>query len=102
MTVSLLITARTVKDAMVVADSAIFKNSQGADYVVIAGMDNRSEITTVETGIRSHSQVQIVSGVIVGDPVITSGGYGLPDKALIRVESEKEDAAGDNQEKDKD
>jgi HlyD family secretion protein len=102
MTVSLLITARTVKDAMVVADSAIFKNSQGADYVVIAGMDNRSEITTVETGIRSHGQVQIVSGVIVGDPVITSGGYGLPDKALIRVESEKEDAAGDNQEKDKD
>ncbi len=38
----------------------------------------------------------------MGDPVITSGGYGLPDKAQIQVESDKDKAAGDNQEKDKD
>jgi multidrug efflux pump subunit AcrA (membrane-fusion protein) len=102
MTVSLLITARTVKDAVVVSDSAVFKNSEGADYVVIAGVDNHAEFTPVEIGIRGHGQVQIISGVIVGDPVITSGAYGLPNKALIQVESAKEEPAGENQEKDKD
>jgi len=102
MTVLLLITARTVKDAVVVPDSAVFKNSEGLDYVVIAGNDNHAEFVPVQTGIRAHNQVQIVSGVKPGDPVITSGGYGLPDKAQIHVESEKDDAAGKDQDKEKD
>jgi HlyD family secretion protein len=102
MAVSLLITARTVNDAVVVADSAVFKNSEGADYVVMAGMDNHAEFMPVQTGIRGHGKVQIISGVIVGDPVITSGGYGLPDKAQIHVEADKTEAVGADQEKDKD
>jgi HlyD family secretion protein len=101
-TVSLLITAQTVKDAVVVPDSAVFKNSEGADYVVLAGIDNHAEFMPVQAGIRGKGQIQIVNGVMAGDPIITSGAYGLPDKAQIHVESEKNDAAGKTQEKDKD
>jgi HlyD family secretion protein len=102
MTVSLLITTQTVKDAVVVPDSALFKNSEGVDYIVLAGIDNHAEFMPVQIGIRGKGQIQIINGVMAGDPIITSGAYGLPDKALIQVESEKDDAAGKNQEKDKD
>lgn len=102
MTVSVSITARAVKDTIVVPESSVFKNSEGGDYVVIAGFDGHAEFAPVHVGIRSHGSVQIVSGVMAGDPVITSGGYGLPEKALIHVEQNKTDAQDSPHDKDKD
>jgi hypothetical protein len=36
-------------------------------------------------GIRAADAVQILSGVNVGDAVISSGGYGLPDGTAIKT-----------------
>ena len=51
--------------------------------------------------MRNTEFTQIVSGVIAGEPVITSGGYALPDNTQIKVvapdAAEKE--AGDKAEK---
>lgn len=88
MTVEVSMTAKTVKDAIVVPKSAVFRNAESAtDYVVLAGADHKSHWKTVQTGIRSENQVQIVAGINANDPVISSGGYALPDETKIKIEA---------------
>jgi membrane fusion protein (multidrug efflux system) len=88
---------------LVLPDSAVFKNNEG-DYVMVAGKDNHAESRPVQVGIRNGHSVQIVDGLKAGEPVITDGAYALPDKAAIKIESEKERpaAAKDKDDKEKD
>jgi HlyD family secretion protein len=87
MTVQLSITALSEKNVVVVPASAVSKNDDGADYVVLAGTDGHAHFKTVSTGIRNADLVQISEGINEGDPVITSGGYALPDKTQIKVDA---------------
>jgi HlyD family secretion protein len=87
MTVSVEATARTSKDALVVPLSALFKNADGAEYVLLAGKDDHAHQQIVKTGIRSEDSVQIESGIKEGDSVVVSGGYGVPDKTGIKIEA---------------
>jgi HlyD family secretion protein len=97
MTVDVSMTAKTAKDAVVVPASAVYKNSEGVNYALLAGSDNLAHQKVVVVGIRNSSLAQIISGINPGDPVITSGGYALPDKTQIRVEASAptEKEAGD-------
>lgn len=99
MTVHLEMTAKTVQDAVVVPTAAIFKNSEGVDYVLVAGGDDKAHIKTVKVGIRTTEAAQIVSGIKAQDSVITTGGYAVPDGTKIKIEksdaAEKAGAAGD-------
>ncbi|MFI5092830.1 MAG: efflux RND transporter periplasmic adaptor subunit [Candidatus Acidiferrum sp.] len=88
MTVEVSMTGKTVKDAIIVPVSAIFKNPEGGtDYVVLAGSDQKAHWKTVQIGVRHGDDVQIISGINAGDPVITSGGYALPDETKIKIEA---------------
>jgi multidrug efflux pump subunit AcrA (membrane-fusion protein) len=87
MSVEVSMTAKMVKDALVVPTAAIYKNSEGADYVLLAGSDGHAHLKTVQVGVRGAEFSQIVSGIIAGDPVIGSGGYALPDKTQIKIEA---------------
>src|SRR6266851_6910827 len=84
MSVELSMTAKTVKDALVVPTAAVFKNAEGADYVLLAGSDEKAHQKTVKLGIRNSDLTQIASGVNPGDPVITTGGYAVPDGTQIK------------------
>jgi len=86
MTVELSMTAKMVKDALVVPTPAIYKNSEGADYVLLAGSDEKAHQKTVRLGIRNSDLTQIASGINPGDPVITVGGYAVPDGTQIKIE----------------
>jgi multidrug efflux pump subunit AcrA (membrane-fusion protein) len=86
MTVEVSMTAKTVKDALVVPTPAVFKNSDGAEYVLLAGSDGHAHLKTVQAGVRNAEFTQIVSGIVAGDPVITTGGYALPDNTQVKVE----------------
>lgn len=79
--------AKTVEDAVVVPSAAIFKDSQGADFVVVAGPDQRAHQKKVQVGIRNHDVSQIVHGIDPGEPIITAGGYALPDNTKIKIET---------------
>jgi len=85
-TVTLSIIAETVKDAIVVPTSAVFKNPEGADIVLLAGSDGHAHVKAVQIGVRTADRTQIVSGIKVGDAVISSGGYALPDNTAIKIE----------------
>ena len=87
MSVEVSMTAKTVKDALVVPTPAVYKNSDGADYVLLAGSDNHAHLKTVQVGVRNSEFTQIATGVAAGDQVITTGGYALPDKTQIKIEA---------------
>ena len=100
MTVEVSMTAKTVKDALVVPTPAIFKNNEGAHYVVIAGSDSHAHVKAIQVGAHNPEFSQIASGVNPGEPIITSGGYALPDNTQIKIETpgadEKETGAKDD------
>lgn len=87
MTIQVSLTAKTVKDATLVPTSALFKSTEGADYVLLVGSDHLAHQKIVQVGIRNGGFAQIVSGINAGDPVITSGGYALPDKTQVKIEA---------------
>jgi len=84
-TVAIAMTAQRVNGAIVVPGAALLKNAEDTLYVLVAGSDGIAHAHTVEVGIRAADAVQILSGVSVGDAVITSGGYGLPDGTAIKT-----------------
>ena len=86
MTVSVEMTAKTVKDAIAVPTGAVFKNSDGAYYVLLAGADKKAHQKVVQLGVKDAERTQIASGIRAGDPVITSGGYAIPDGTAIQIE----------------
>ena len=102
--VQVAITAKTDKNAVVIPAGTVFKNPEGGDYVLLAGTDDKAHLKTVHVGIRNTESVEIASGIKEGDPVITSGGYAVPDGTKIKVEkpeaSEKEVTSGDDKDKD--
>jgi HlyD family secretion protein len=90
MTATLDIIAKTVKDAVVVPSVAIFKNADGAYYVLLAGSDNKAHQNLVQVGVKNADLTQIAGGIQTGDPVITTGGFAIPDGTAIRVEKPTE------------
>jgi len=97
MTVELSMTGKTVKDAVIVPAAAVFKNAEGGtDYVVLAGTDQKAHWKTVQVGVRNAEDAQIVSGVKEGDPIVSSGGYALPDNTKIKIEAAPAEKEGDD------
>jgi HlyD family secretion protein len=86
MSVSVEMAAKTVKDAVAVPSGAIFKRADGAHYVLLAGADQKAHQRLVQLGVSNANLTQITSGIDTGDPVITSGGYEVPDGTAIQVE----------------
>jgi RND family efflux transporter MFP subunit len=86
MTAEVSMLAKTIKDALVVPSSAVFKTPEGEDYVMVAGSDEHAHQKIIRVGIRNGDRVQIVSGLDAGEKVIASGGYGLPDKTQIKLQ----------------
>jgi len=88
--VQLSLTAKTVKDALVVPAAAVISAADGSSAVMVAGGDGRAHQETVKLGIRQDDDVQILEGVAPGDKVVATGAYGLPDNTKIRVETPSE------------
>ena len=87
MNVSVEAVANSVKNALVVPASAVYKNPEAGDYVLLAGSDGKAHLEKVKVGIRSKELVEIESGLKEGDSVITAGGYALPDGTKIKIEA---------------
>ena len=78
--------AQTVPDALVIPAAGLLTAQDGSTTVMVAGTDGRAHQTTVRVGIRQGEKVQIVEGLKVGDRVVGTGAYGLPDNARITAE----------------
>jgi HlyD family secretion protein len=78
--------AQTLKDALVVPAASVITTPDGNSAVMLAGSDGKAHQKAVKLGIRQGDDVQIVDGVNAGDKVVTTGAYGLPDNAKIKIE----------------
>ena len=87
MNVSIEAVAKSVTNALVVPASAVYKNPETGDYVLLAGSDGKAHLVKVQVGIRSKELAEIQSGLKEGDSVITVGGYALPDGTKIKIEA---------------
>jgi len=87
MNVSIEAVAKSVENALVVPASAVYKNPETGDYVLLAGSDGKAHLVKVKVGIRSKELAEIQSGLKEGDSVITVGGYALPDGTKIKIEA---------------
>jgi len=85
--VQLSITAKTVKDALVVPAAAVVVAPDNTTAVMLAGTDGRAHQKTVKPGIRQGDDVQILEGVSENDKVVSNGAYGLPDNTKIKIEA---------------
>ncbi len=88
--VQLSLTAKTVKDALVVPAAAVITAADGSSAVMVAGSDGRAHQKPVKLGIRQDDDVQILEGVTESDKVVATGAYGLPDNTKIKVEAPAE------------
>ncbi|HET8612221.1 MAG TPA: efflux RND transporter periplasmic adaptor subunit [Sphingomonas sp.] len=86
--VNIRLTVDTVHDAIVVPPSAVRTGQDGA-YVWLLNPDRTVSERKVVTGIANANQVQIVSGLKVGDTVVTAGGDRLSDGATVRLPGDK-------------
>jgi HlyD family secretion protein len=88
-TAEVSMTVKTAPNASVIPASALLVKSAeagGGEVVMVEGNDGRAHERVVKSGIRNGNQVQIVSGLKVGEQVIRTGNYGLPDNTKIQVE----------------
>lgn len=85
--VTVNLTAQTVKNALVVPVSSILTAPDGSTTLMLAGSDGLAHQKAVRLGIRNGDDVQILDGVTDVDKVVTSGAYGLPDKTKIKIEA---------------
>jgi len=86
----MVLTAQTPVDkhsgALIVPPQSIYRDEQGTPHVYKVSADN-AEAVSVTLGIQNQDAVELLSGVQAGDTVIVTGGYGLPDKAKVRVKN---------------
>ena len=83
--VQLSLTARTVKNALVIPANSVLTAPDGATTIMLAGSDGRAHQKAVKLGIRNGDEVQVVEGVSESEKVVSSGAYGLPDKTKIQA-----------------
>jgi HlyD family secretion protein len=84
--VQLSLTAKTVKDALVVPAAAVITAADGSSALMIAGSDGKAHQKAVKLGIRQDDDIQILEGVTEADKVVATGAYGLPDNTKIKIE----------------
>jgi HlyD family secretion protein len=85
--------ARSLPDALAIPAAALLTAQDGTESVMMASecpdSKNPSDLCaiqkTVKAGIRDGDQVQVVDGLQIGDKVVASGAYGLPDKRKITL-----------------
>jgi HlyD family secretion protein len=88
--VQLSLTAKTVKDALVVPAAAVITAPDGGSAVMVVGSDGKAHQKSVKLGIREDDDVQILEGVTASDKVVATGAYGLLDNTKIKVEAPAE------------
>jgi len=83
MFLSAQVAVETHANALVVPPQAIYRDQQGQPHVYRV-QGNEATSVAVQLGIESQDRVELLSGVLAGDTVILTGGYGLGEKTKVK------------------
>jgi RND family efflux transporter MFP subunit len=74
----------THKDALLIPVAALYHDE--SDKTVVYRVEgNTATVADVKTGVANQEQVEIIDGVKQGDTIVLTGGYGLSEKAQVKV-----------------
>ncbi len=73
---------KEIDNALMIPTEAIIPILKGQQVMV--SRDGQSEAVQVEVGVRTDAKIQILSGLMVGDTVITSGLMGIKPKIKVK------------------
>ncbi|MGH4037431.1 MAG: efflux RND transporter periplasmic adaptor subunit [Sphaerochaeta sp.] len=77
----------TKTDVISIPSTSLSTNSEGT-YVYVVSDDNTAVLTYVETGLEIDSRVEILSGLNVGDKIITRGQSMIQDGSAVTITEE--------------
>lgn len=80
-----VIAGATVQNALQVPPAALVPADDGGTNVVVVTSGGTTKKQAVKVGIRTADAVQILSGIVPGDTVVTAGGYGLDNGTKVTV-----------------
>ena len=83
--VKVSITGRSEKDAWKIPAKAILSAQDGTKSVMVVGADGAAHRKVVAVGLEDGEDVQVTSGLVQGDLVITGGAYGLDEGVKVKV-----------------
>ena len=83
--VKALITGRTVESALKIPREAVITAQDGSKSVMVVGSDGTAHKKAITLGISDDGDVQVLSGVMAADTVITGGAYGLDEGTKVKV-----------------
>lgn len=90
------ITGQTVPNALLIPTEAVQRSAEGTGKaVMVIASDGTAHSRKISVGVQTRESTQVLSGINVGDTVITGGGYGLDDGTKVKVgpaPAEKPDA----------
>jgi membrane fusion protein, multidrug efflux system len=76
----------THSNALVVPPQAVYRDERGQPRIYRV-QGETAEAVPVKLGLEMKDQVEVLTGVEEGETVILTGGYGLGDKAKIKIKS---------------
>jgi HlyD family secretion protein len=85
------IVGRTVPAAVKIPLAAVLTAQDGSKSVMIMNSDGTAHRKSVKLGIQDGEDVQVISGIGVGDSVITEGAYGIDEGTKVKVGPAQED-----------
>ncbi|NKF23898.1 MdtA/MuxA family multidrug efflux RND transporter periplasmic adaptor subunit [Solimonas marina] len=85
--VNLRLQLDTIKDAIVVPQTAV-RNGADGDFVYIVNDDHTVSVRKVTRGQQTDDAIQITKGLKVGEQVVTEGGDRLKDGASVQLPAE--------------
>lgn len=83
----------TIPDALTIPAEGVIPDIQGQSVMVMRG--GKAKAVRVELGLRTESEVQLISGVQAGDTVITSGLLAVREGMAVTPAAAKAPAATD-------
>jgi membrane fusion protein, multidrug efflux system len=86
MFVSAQLSIETHTRALRVPPAAVYRDEEGQPHVYVVSGDT-ANAAEIELGLETSEFDEVLSGVMEGDTVILSGGYGLPDQAKVSVQN---------------
>jgi len=75
----------THPNALVVPSQAIYRDEKGEPRVFRVQGDT-AEAAAVKLGLETNQRVEILSGLRAGETIVLTGGYGLAERARVKVQ----------------
>jgi HlyD family secretion protein len=97
--------AQTIKDAILIPQTALLRNAEGETVVMVVTSDMVAHERKVEVGVKQGDKAQVASGLKEGEQVVTVGGVGLDEGKKVRIDTGKggdEDKGKGDKKDDKD